>query len=562
MAEAESGAAVRECPSCHSQFAGESFCPNDGTRLSRTSELPAPVDPMIGSVFAERYRIVRRIGEGGMGVVYEAEHVVIEKRVAVKLLRESYAGRADVLERFKQEAKSASRIGHENIVDITDFGQTENGGVFFVMEYLEGEDLADVLRKSRTVPSDRAVPIVLQVCKGLSAAHGKGIIHRDMKPENIFLAGRDGSRDFVKILDFGIAKMNELDGKPGEPGRRLTKTGMIFGTPEYMSPEQAAGRALDHRVDIYSVGVIMYEMFVGRVPFTGDTFMGILTKHMFDAPPPMRQINPRVVIQPALEGVIFKALSKEPGKRHQTMTALLEDVQHAVANPNAVVASLPAATLESPRVQADFVEELRTHTVEDEYGIPSRRKRGSRVPVATAALAVLLVGGGLGAWVAVHQGGEERAPREDRVATPVPPRVPDPPPAPTPVPPVNDTPDPLPPAGAPAPPPPVATIEITLQTNPGGAEAVVGDVVRCAATPCSLQEPEGTELSVVVRKTGRRPQTRVIRFDHARTESFVLPAVTVRDGHPPEKLPPSHGNDGPSRNDLKIPAQWRTDLHP
>src|SRR5262249_12178392 len=232
---------------------GEMFCPLDATRLTSPSKLDAapaePTDSVIGMVLGDRYRVLRQIGEGGMGVVYEAQHVVIEKRVALKVLRNDFSSRPEVVERFRQEARSASRIGHEHIVDISDFGETPSGQSYFVMEMLEGDDLADVLARESTVEMGRAVRIALQCCRALGAAHAKGIVHRDMKPENIFLTKRGAREDFVKIVDFGIAKMSDVE-TVGIPGRKLTKTGMIFGTPEYMSPEQAAGKELDHRADI------------------------------------------------------------------------------------------------------------------------------------------------------------------------------------------------------------------------------------------------------------------------------------------------------------------------
>ncbi|MBW2224708.1 MAG: serine/threonine protein kinase, partial [Deltaproteobacteria bacterium] len=198
-----------------------------------------PDDPLVGMVLAGRYVVKSRIGEGGMGLVYEGLHRDIDKRVAIKVLRDDLSRRPEVVARFRQEAKSASRIGHENIVDISDFGETTRGASYFVMEFLDGEDLANVLGREVTVDSDRVCGIVLQCCRALSATHAKGIVHRDIKPENIFLTKRDGVDDFVKIVDFGIAKMSDIE-TDGAPGRKLTKTGMIFGTPEYMSPEQAA----------------------------------------------------------------------------------------------------------------------------------------------------------------------------------------------------------------------------------------------------------------------------------------------------------------------------------
>jgi serine/threonine-protein kinase len=216
------------CPVCKNEFkGGEVFCPNDGGRLTSSSQMSIadaksdPGDPLIGGE-VDRYRILRRIGEGGMGIVYEAEHVVIEKKVALKVLRDDFSNRPEVVERFKQEAKAASRIGNQHIVDISDFGVTPSGASYFVMEMLDGDDLANELSREGTLAITRAADIIAQCCRALSAAHAKGIVHRDMKPENIFLTRRDGREDFVKIVDFGIAKMSDIEttGAPAGSSRR------------------------------------------------------------------------------------------------------------------------------------------------------------------------------------------------------------------------------------------------------------------------------------------------------------------------------------------------------
>ncbi len=281
---------------------------------------------LVGAVIAGRYKVSRRLGEGGMGVVYEAIDERLEKRVALKVLRDDFAKRPDVVARFTQEAKSAARIKHENVLDVTDYGQTDDGSFFIAMELLTGTDLADVLQSDGVVALERGVEVAIQVCRALQAAHQKGIVHRDMKPENVFLVRTDDGRETVKIVDFGIAQMKDISGS-SEGSRKLTRTGMIFGTPEYMSPEQAAGKPVDQRVDVYASGVILYEMFTGRVPFMGDTFMGILTKHMFENPPPLKQANPAVNVPAEIEGIIFKALAKDPTQRYQSMQEFADDLQ-------------------------------------------------------------------------------------------------------------------------------------------------------------------------------------------------------------------------------------------
>src|SRR6185369_17025656 len=257
----------------------------DPTMPAGDPAAPGEADPLIGRVVSERYRILRKVGQGGMGVVYLAEHALIEKKIALKILFPELTRRSDLVARFLQEAKSASRIGHENVIDIFDFGQLPDGMVYLAMEYLDGVDLGHILRTEGPMPWERARPILMQIAKGLRAAHERGIIHRDMKPENIFVTQREGHPDFVKVLDFGIAKMTEVD----NDGPRLTQAGAIFGTPEYMSPEQAQGQPPDHRVDVYAVGCIMYQVLTGVVPFHAESFMGILAKHMLEPVIPPRQ---------------------------------------------------------------------------------------------------------------------------------------------------------------------------------------------------------------------------------------------------------------------------------
>ncbi|MDX2020717.1 MAG: serine/threonine-protein kinase [Deltaproteobacteria bacterium] len=285
---------------------------------------PPQEESLVGKVVSDRYRIIKKLGEGGMGAVYLAEHVFIEKKVALKVLSPDFARKADLTARFLQEAKSASRIGHENVIDISDFGQSPEGLVYFAMEFLKGEDLGQAVRGGGAMPWRRAKPIVIQICKALGAAHAKGIIHRDMKPENVFLIEKEGRPDFVKLLDFGIAKV-QTEG--GEEGPKLTRTGMIFGTPEYMAPEQAEGKVCDQRADLYAVGCVINHLIAGQPPFQADNFVGMLTKHLLEAPKPPSVLNPRMGITAELDALVLKALSKQPEKRHQNMAELMAAVE-------------------------------------------------------------------------------------------------------------------------------------------------------------------------------------------------------------------------------------------
>jgi len=290
--------------------------------MSAGESPPSATDPLIAQLVANRYRIIRKLGEGGMGSVYLAEHVVIEKRMALKVLAPELARRADLVARFLQEARSASRIGHENVIDISDFGESSDGLVYIAMEFLDGKDLGEIVRTQGALEWPKARDIVLQICRALRAAHDKGIVHRDMKPENIFLIQREGQPHFVKILDFGIAKVMGLD--PNGP--RLTRTGMIFGTPEYMAPEQAEGKDTDHRADIYAVGCIVYHLITGQTPFVAESFMTMLTKHLMEDPVAPSVRRPDLAITPEMDMLVLKALEKDRDKRWQSMAEMLDAV--------------------------------------------------------------------------------------------------------------------------------------------------------------------------------------------------------------------------------------------
>ena len=306
------------CPACNTWYEAGQFCARDGTPLDK--DPAARAASLVGQIIADRYRVIRLIGEGGMGQVYEAQHVNINKRFALKLLRPEIVSNPEAVARFRQEAWSASSIGHENIVEIDDFATLPTGAVYLAMEFLQGQSLADRLRDGPPLSTAETIDVFLQVARGLAAAHDKNIIHRDMKPENVFLAEKHGRR-VVKILDFGIAKVSGAEGASS-----LTRTGAIFGTPHYMSPEQAMGTPLDHRSDIYSVGVILYEVLAGRVPFEAESFMGILTKHITVQPAAPSEIASDREVPPELEALTLRAMQKEREQRFATMHELADEL--------------------------------------------------------------------------------------------------------------------------------------------------------------------------------------------------------------------------------------------
>ena len=459
---------MRVCPRCGHEAADDIiFCPKDGARLVGEEDsveiARKRADPLVGATVSGRYKIVRRIGEGGMNIIYKAEHVALGKHVALKVLREDFTRKSDLVERFKQEARSASIIGHENIIDVSDFGETDAGGIFFAMELLRGEDLADVLQRETRLPLERSVRIISQMCRALHAAHQKGIIHRDMKPENVFLVQKDDRRDFVKVLDFGIAKMTTLDAE----GRRLTQTGVIFGTPEYMAPEQARGQTLDLRVDVYATGVMLYEMLVGQVPFTGDTFMAILTQHLFSEPKPIATLAPDIKIPPAVESVLFKAMSKDRDERYSTMLEMHDDLQRAVAGEPVEARSSTLAPFElrssapSPapaRPSPAPAPAPRDETFTQGPAVASRTRRSSRrTPIALFAV-LFAVGAAVAAvylWRAGYFGPKSAAPPSSRADAAL-----------------------------------VAAGETNLGSTAPHAEAAVADVAAVAKVEASLPEAE------------------------------------------------------------------------
>jgi len=285
---------------------------------------------VIGTTLSGRYLVTRKIGQGGMGAVYEATHTIINKRVAVKVLLEKYAQREALVKRLKQEAQLASSVDNEHIISVTDFGTTEDGRTFVVMEYLDGESLAECLSRETKLPEQRILRIISQAASALAAAHAKGIVHRDIKPENLFILQRK-DHDFVKVVDFGISKSLRASGEEEET-TRLTQTGMVLGTPLYMSPEQARGDdELDHRVDVYALGVIMYEASTGRVPFVGNNYLSVISQVLNEEPKPLRELSPE--LSEEFEAVVLKAMSKDVNERYASANDMLADVNSLLDDP-------------------------------------------------------------------------------------------------------------------------------------------------------------------------------------------------------------------------------------
>ncbi len=321
--------AVRRCPDCGRQWSLEEApdrCPDhgNGTMLLTVS----PEDGLVGRVIDNRYEIKQLLGQGGMGVVYRAFQRAVCRDVAVKFLRRAYTDDFVAVKRFYKEARAASGLTHPNTITVFDFGQTRDGLLYFTMELLEGESLLNVLEREKRLNPVRAIRIAMQICDSLAEAHEKGVIHRDLKPENVQLEQRHGHPDFVKVLDFGIARTIR-----DEKEKRLTRSGMVCGTAAYMSPEGAQALATDQRSDMYSVGIMLFEMLTGRLPFEGISTMEVMMAHVGSKAPRLQE---HITVPPALDDLVHQLMAKEPSRRPSTVLALRKDLAKILSDIESV----------------------------------------------------------------------------------------------------------------------------------------------------------------------------------------------------------------------------------
>jgi serine/threonine protein kinase len=277
------------------------------------------------------YRLLQQIGEGGMGRVFVAEHVRLGRKVALKLLRPEFSGNPEAVKRFFDEARAVNCISHENIIEVSDFVENPQGSSFYIMELLHGIDLGDLEAREGILDLSRVLPIAIQVCSALGAAHEVGIVHRDLKPDNIFLIERPGCREFVKLLDFGVAKL--MNDAVDEASTFRSSAGLVVGTPDYMAPEQALGHAVDHLADVYAMGVILFEMAAGRRPFVGKTARDLMVQHMNALPPRPSLLNPASRIPEDLEELILACLQKDPAQRPRTIHEVEQRLRAILALP-------------------------------------------------------------------------------------------------------------------------------------------------------------------------------------------------------------------------------------
>src|SRR2546425_2646856 len=365
---------MKICPVCATQYRDDvRFCPNDGQTLRSSG----PTQDLVGQVLADRYHIMKKLGEGGMGQVYLAEHVKMGRRSAIKVMNPSMVHDSEAVARFNREAANASRISDAHVCAIYDFGETPEGLIYLAMEFIEGEPLTELIRQEGALPVSRAADIAIQVAAALQAAHDLGIVHRDLKPDNIMLTrSRDGS-DAVKVVDFGLAKA--VGGEGG--GQKVTRTGLVVGTPEFMSPEQLSGDKLDGRTDVYSLGLVLFNMLTGTLPFPADSVQEAMIKRLTDEPAELLEVRPDLHFPPGLQQILDTALARNPVDRYQSAAKFAHDLAAVAGLSRDGGAGLPA-TLSGSDDKTELIEPVRT------------RKR-SRVPIAVGVIVVLGAAGGV-----------------------------------------------------------------------------------------------------------------------------------------------------------------------
>jgi len=409
---------VKTCSACGREYPDDvRFCQNDGTtlRASATSDL-------IGSVIADRYHITKKLGEGGMGAVYLGEHVKMGRKSAIKVIAQSMSHDVEAIARFNREAANAAQINHPNVCGIYDFGETPEGVIYLAMEFIEGEALTAVLEREGAFSAKRAADILDQTARALQAAHDLGIVHRDLKPDNIMVTrDRDGS-DLVKVVDFGIAKA-----MGGDSEQKVTKTGLVVGTPEYMSPEQLSGDRLDGRSDIYSLGLVLFRMLTGILPFQAESSQEVMIKRLTDDPMQLTDALPSSSFPSSLQAAVTRALQRMPSDRYASAAEFGRDVMSAVSgapdlgppridaaaatqvfstDPQGATAQIPDTVVQAKGVSPSRAKQPTTPPTPMPRPSPARKK-----PVAAIAAVVAVVAvGGIGSLVLLNDWGSDADP--------------------------------------------------------------------------------------------------------------------------------------------------------
>jgi serine/threonine-protein kinase len=444
-------------------------------------------DPLIGKVIEDRVRIVRTIARGGMGKVYYAEQIALGRPCAVKVLDVRMAGgdANEYAKRFLLEASVSSKLTHPNVVTIFDYGKSEDGTCWLAMEYLEGKTLANELKTGGRLAPDRAISIARQVCRALREAHALGVVHRDLKPGNVFLAKHDDEGDFVKVLDFGLVKETHPpeDGNTGAHGG-VTQIGQVMGSPRYMAPEQVQGKPVDARTDIYALGCVMYAMLTGKPPFDKPNEMTTMMAHVSEPVPGMGAVAPGLMLPEGLEGIVLKCLAKDPKDRFNSMEELLAALKlHGPMVSATTGSGVHVAAMMPPDVRASIPS-----------GVPDPTPRPSNAKWLVLLAVLALGAGGFFLWKR-STSSEEDGPRPAVSVTAPPPPVTTSAPAP--------------------PPPPVATIVLRVETEPPGAKVKEDDAEVCAATPCDIeykgdQADAGIEHLLVIQKPHYKVEKKLV----------------------------------------------------
>ena len=377
---------MKVCPVCSREYPDEiRFCQHDGTTLRGAT----PTSSLVGQVIADRYHVTKKLGEGGMGQVYLAEHVKMGRKSAIKVMSPAMMHDPDAIARFNREAGNASKITHPNVCAVYDFGETPEGLIYLAMEFVEGEPLTGLLEREGALPLPRATAIFKQTADALQAAHDLGIVHRDLKPDNIMLArGRDGT-DVVKVVDFGIAKRDES-------GQKVTKTGLVVGTPEFMSPEQLSGDRLDGKSDLYSLALVYFRMLTGHLPFQADTVQETMIKRLTDEPKKLAEVRPDLKFPSGLQPVLDAALTRTPGERYENVAKFADDVLGVVQLVRATRGGVAPATREFVEGRTQLLDSHETKA-QAARRAPAPKAKRSLVPVLLGVIVVLGAGGG--GWV-------------------------------------------------------------------------------------------------------------------------------------------------------------------
>jgi serine/threonine-protein kinase len=541
------------------------------TALSKSTGTP---DPLIGRIINDRFKISALIARGGMGKVYRAEQAPLGRVCAIKVLNPNYAGEHDpeFHKRFFLEASIASKLTHPNTVTIFDYGRTEDDVYYMAMEYLEGHTLHRAIREG-FFPEERAAHIARQICRALREAHSLGVIHRDLKPANIFLVEHGDETDFVKVLDFGLVK-----NVSGDKGEDLTQTGLFMGSPKYMAPEQIRGDKVDARTDIYALGIIMYEMITGKVPFDRPNSVNILMAHVNEEPPPMRQMNPAIHISPQIEDAVGRCMAKDPDQRFRSMDEVLAALKR-IQNVGALTGTVSgvgtgeyrslSGSGSGPQVMNNgiagsganpaFLSPSGSSEVQSPLGVASDSPAGllaSQMPGRNGSKGMLVVAvvgalacAGLVGYLALRP----------RAGAPMGPQFAAQAPTATGTTGREIVAPPLMEAPAPPPAPTAVLVKVRVNTEPDGASVKEDGVELCSSTPCDIlykgsDAEAAREHRLTFLHAGYRSETKNVRVGDSPVNvklavipagpRYVAPAAAAPRGESPT-LPPGYKSDVP-----------------